>query len=546
MKRVLKVSVLSWLIIAAEFTSACADSYPRNPNIDVQRYSFRITLSDQNNEIIGEAEITIKFLAEGISDVRLDLVGSTSDEDSTGMHVESITHENENVHFSHKHDRLLIRLSTASKAGENRTYTISYRGIPADGLIISKNKYGDRTFFGDNWPNRAHNWLPTVDHPSDKASCEFLVTAPNHYQVVANGLLVEETDLSANRRLTHWQETTPLPTKVMVIGAARFAVQYLTEYEDISVQSWVYPQNRNAGFYDFAQAMRILQYFDRRIGNFPYGKLANVQSKTRYGGMENASAIFYHENAVNGTRENERLLAHEIAHQWFGDSVTEADWHHIWLSEGLATYFALLYLEDTHGRKRLIDGLETARDRVFSFYKNNPNSTIVDTTIVNLNRLLNPNSYQKAGWMLHMLRGILGDDLFWKGIQEYYGRHRHQNVLTRDFQRVMEMVSGEDLSWFFRQWLYAPGYPEIAGSWTYNAEAKELVVHLNQIQKSPHLFRMPIEFGIYTQGNNSPKIGRRQATKREHIFRFELQTEPTKVELDPNHWLLMKADFNRK
>ena len=120
-----------------------------------------------------------------------------------------------------------INLASPSVKDEIKKFTINYSGIPSDGLIISKNKYGDRTFFGDNWPNRAHYWLPTIDHPYDKATCDFIITAPSEYKVIANGSLIEESDIGNNFRLTHWKESVPIPTKVMVIGAAKFAVQYL-------------------------------------------------------------------------------------------------------------------------------------------------------------------------------------------------------------------------------------------------------------------------------------------------------------------------------
>ena len=222
------------------------------------------------------------------------------------------------------------------------------KAIPADGLIISKNKYGDRTFFSDNWPDRAHNWLPCNDHPFDKASVEFIVTAPEHYQVVSNGLQIEETSLPDHLKLTHWKEDVPLPTKVMVIGAANFAVNYVGNVDCIPIYSWVYAEDRDNGFQHYAVAKDILPWYIKNIGPYAYKKLANVQSKTIFGGMENASAIFYFENSVNDDTLD-ALFAHEIAHQWFGNSACEADWPHLWLSEGFATYMAHLYLESKYG-----------------------------------------------------------------------------------------------------------------------------------------------------------------------------------------------------
>ncbi len=518
-----------------------ADSYPRNPDIDVRHYTFRLQLFDRSDEIEGEAEVTIQFPKAGVTRFALDLVGK-GPEDSTGMSVTAVRWQEAKLPFQQQHARLQISLPTPSTAGESRVFTISYHGRPADGLIISRNKFGDRTFFGDNWPDRAHYWLPTVDHPSDKATCDFVVTAPAHYQTVANGRLVEERDLPGDRRETHWRESVPIPTKVMVIGVARFAVQYLDVHGKTPLQSWVYPQDREAGFADFAQAGAILDFYTRRIGPFPYEKLANVQSRTRYGGMENASAIFYAENAVRGDSSNRPLLAHEIAHQWFGDSITEADWHHIWLSEGFATYFAWIYTEMTSGPEQMRKQLKRARERIFSAAQQHPGSAVIDTTITDLNRLLNVNTYQKGAWVLHMLRKQVGEEHFWQGIRQFYDRYRDRNALTRDFQRVMEEVSKQRLDWFFRQWLYRPGYPVLKAEWTYRPKNRHVSLTIRQIQHGP-AFQLALE--VVVQG----KDGARRKTVQMHERKAALEIaveEPSAVVLDPETWLLMQASVTQR
>lgn len=532
------------LLLTFVFTSCTASvqSQPTVPDasIDVVHYAFNLTLSDDTDEIEGQASVEVRFLEDDLSAFQLDLVGGDGTE---GMHVTSVTQGDAPMTFTHSNDQLRIELGTPVQADAQRTYTITYRGVPADGLIISTNKHGERTFFGDNWPNRARHWLPTVDHPSDKATVEWIVTAPEHYEVVANGRLVEETDLPDQLRLTHWHATAPLPTKVMVIGVADFAVQYVDEYEGVSLQSWVYPQEREDGFYDFARAEPILAFFDSHIGPFPYAKLANVQSKTRYGGMENASAIFYNENAISGTRENEGLLAHEIAHQWFGDSVSETDWPHLWLSEGFATYLTQLYMEFTYGRDRMDAGMQAARERVVNYYDQAPDAPVVDTTTTELVRLLNPNSYQKGAWVLHMLRYTVGDEAFWDGLEAYYRRYRDRNASTRDFQHVMEEVSGQDLGWFFDQWTRHAGHPQFEGSWNYHADAQELTVSLRQVQRGGLVFRVPLELGVYSEGEALPDVEVLDVSEREHTFTIPLEAAPARVELDPNTWVLMEADF---
>ena len=508
-----------------------------DPDVDVLHYTFRLTLSDDTDAIRGEATLDVRFL-DGVDALRLDLTGPARG--GTGMTVTAVRSDGADAPFTHENDCLTIRLDPPAASGERRTFTIAYEGVPDDGLIISENKFGDRTFFGDNWPDRAHHWLPTVDHPSDKAVCEFIVTAPVHYQVVGCGERLEETDLPGERRRTRWRSTAPMATKVMVIGAARFAVAHVDDVDGVPVETWVYPQDRDPGFYDYALAERILRFFSGHIGPYPYAKLANVQSKTRFGGMENASNIFYAEGSVTGTRQSEGLLAHEIAHQWFGDSVTEKDWPHIWLSEGFATYFTQLYMEFTYGHDRLVAGMRAARDRVVAYARRAPNSAVVDPSITNLMALLSPNAYQKGAWVLHMLRHEVGDDVFWDGIRDYYHQYRDGNADTEDFREVMEEVSGKDLAWFFRQWIHRPGQPHFEGSWRYADGA--LTITLRQTQPGPP-FRVPLEVGLFTGDALLPRIEALDVDEAEETFTLPLDAPPSRVVLDPNTWVLMTADF---
>ncbi|MEQ8532702.1 MAG: M1 family aminopeptidase, partial [Imperialibacter sp.] len=312
--------ILSTLLFAlGPFLLFGSDPYPLNPAIDVQHYAFRLQLSAETNNIAGKSVIEV-LLKEDIKTFALDL----QNEDARGgMKITQLDIDGKTTTYAHNSNRVIVNVE-ASK-GETLRMTIQYEGTPQDGLIIDTNLFGEKTFFGNNWPDRAHHWLPVVDHPSDKATCEFIVEAPIYYTVVANGRLKEETVLSYDTKITHWIESVPISTKVMVFGAATFAVDHVGSVGDIPVSSWVYHQNRNAGFYRYAQAVEILATLQDIIGPYPFEKLANVQSKTKFGGMENADNIFYNEKTVSGDRDIEGLIAHEIAHQWFGNSASEKD-----------------------------------------------------------------------------------------------------------------------------------------------------------------------------------------------------------------------------
>jgi len=423
---------------------------------DVLHYNFNLELSDRSDTIKGKTIIRIKAI-EPVSTFELDFA---SEKNGKGMKVLSITQASGKLNFVSNNDKLAITFPIALTKGEERELTIVYSGVPSDGLIIAKNKYGDRTFFADNWPNRAHFWIPCNDRPDDKASFEFIVTAPYQYKVISNGVKTSERSLESPEHITHWKEDTPLPTKVMVIGAAKFAVKTFEDSpSNIPVSAWIYQQDSTRGFHDYAPATEILKFFSTYIAPYPYNKLANVQSKTIFGGMENASAIFYFENSVTGKGGIEDLLAHEIAHQWFGDMASEKSFAHLWLSEGFATYFTNIYWQHKFGKEAFQKRLQKERAEVIQFVKTNDHP-VVDSLSPYMD-LLNANSYQKGGWVLHMLRNEVGDSIFHKIVQNYYQQYKGSNADTRDFEAVAEKVSGKNLKWFFDQWLYRPGIPQL-------------------------------------------------------------------------------------
>lgn len=504
---------------------------------DVLHYKFNIELNDNNDTIYGKAEIKIRFLSP-VSPVKFDLVLNKPG-NKNGMIIDKV--EGAGIAGIQKNANE-FGILLARKPGVNDTaiFTVLYHGIPADGLIISKNQFGKRTFFADNWPNRAHNWIPCVDDPADKASVEFIVTAPSHYQVIANGIQVEETNLPGNKKLTHYKEDVPLPTKVMVIGAADFAVNNIGDTNCIPVSSWVYAENRDNGFYDYGIGKEILGFFIDYIGPYPYKKLANVQSKTRFGGMENAGAIFYNETTVNGQRTEERLFAHEIVHQWFGNSATEKSFAHLWLSEGFATYLTHVFLESKYGADTVMHRMRDEREEVLEFVKRSKRPVVDSTT--DLMSLLNENSYQKGSWVLHMLRRELGDSVFHQSLREYYSAFAGKNAETIDLQKIFEKNSGKDLTQFFKQWLFTPENPSLDITWRYDAKTSEVHLHVKQLQNA--LFQFPLLI-VMTSEDGTVTRETIRIEKREVDFKIfiphALSRKPKHLVADPFVSLLFEA-----
>ena len=506
------------------FCCLSANAQVQFPNIDIQHYSFNISLNDQNDTIKGLAVIGIRFL-NNLSAFQVNLAKPNSQ--GKGMLVTAVTEKGKSISFSQEKD--VLNIDAIAKANSVHSYKISYQGIPADGLINSTNEFGHRTFFGDNWPDRARDWLPCADYPADKATVDFIVTAPDHYLVVANGAKIEEKTLPGGLKLTHWKESAPLPTKVMVIGVADFAIDHTGDVGKVPVYTYVFPESKAAGFKSYAVAREILPFYIKMFGPYAYEKLANVQSKTIFGGMENASAIFYFENSVT-SKGIEELMAHEIAHQWFGDAASEKSFAHLWLSEGFATYMTNVYLENKYGIDTLQKRLKSDRLTVFKFEKRRL-SPVVDTAVKsNFMQLLNANSYQKGGWVLHMLRRKLGDTVFWKGIRAYYAKYEGGNANTEDLKAVMEQASGQNLDQFFKQWLYTPGHPQLAIVWKY--DTVKGLVELNISQKQNTLFEFPLEIAIDGRVHTVSVAG--QYT----LAQFPAAVKPTAVTADPDVNLL--------
>jgi aminopeptidase N len=523
-----------------------ADRYPRNVDMDIQHYQFKLWLSDKNDSLRAEATLILNFKKAGVQQVRLDLTNATTDLQGKGMTVRGITSEGKALSYSHRSNELLITIPNAT-VGQPWSVTILYQGVPDAGLVIRQNRYNDRSFFSDNWPDLGHHWLPLVDHPYDKATCEFIVIAPSHYQVISNGLLQEESLLIDGNKLTHWKQSVPIAPWLFVLGVADFAVQYVDSFEGKSIQTWVYRQDRDAGFYDFQTPTKeALSFFSDYVGPFAYEKLANVQSSNSTGGMEAASAIMYSEKSVTGKRDArwQTVITHEIAHQWFGDAVTESDWDDVWLSEGFATYFTLLFDEHSKGRDEFADGLNSSREQIIKYLQKNKDAPVVHDQLSDMSKVTSALTYQKGAWVLHMLREMMGEPNFRKGIQSYYKKYLNANASTANFRFEMEQASGSDLRSFFSQWLYQEGMPKIKGTWTWDSKKKELKIRLEQIQVNA--FSFPLEIGIVNNEKQNPEIRKVIMNERQSTVTFPAETKPASVVIDPRTVLLAEFNFSQR
>jgi aminopeptidase N len=528
----LPASIVAILCLAGR---GSADTYPRQPGIDARHYAVRLTLlTNDSNEIEAEATVTLRIVTRGTREAILDLTSSTPD--GKGMKVTGVTSHGRSVPVDHRDNRLHLPLPADGHGGEDVVFTIKYHGVPANGLRLLDNIHGDRTAFSENWYNRARQWLPVVDHPSDKATGELIVTTKADYQVVSNGVIVEQVDLPGGLRRTHWRQDVPISSWLYSLGVARFIVRQGDSVRGVPLSYWAFPQDADKGLAALERDARgSFEFFSDRVGAYAYGKLAHVEAAGMGGGTEHASNIFYGEKSVTA---GNAPVVHETAHQWFGDSVTESDWNDVWLSEGFATYFTMLYTEYASGRDAFVEALRRSRDAVLRLEASMPDIPVVHANLDEAatepnNRLV----YEKGAWTLHMLRDTIGTDPFWRGIRLYYQRHANGIVTTADLRRAMEDVSGQDLRAFFDQWLSRSGVPQLSGSWRYDRGAKQIVVTLRQTQ-SGALYRFGLGVGVLTGGGAVPAVRHVQVTERNSTFSIPADAEPAAVMLDPGVWLL--------
>ena len=486
---------------------------------DALSYHVSLTLPDTGSFILGTTTATILVRDETDVPLKLDLVG---------LAVADVRVDGRSIPVQHAEGKLSVAMPGAG-AGDTVSVSVQYQGVPDDGLVLGRNIHGRPTAFADNWPNRARYWFPSIDHPSDKASVSFSIEAPRDRQVIANGNLVD-----SDGGVWRWDNPEPIPTYTMVIGAASFAIERVAQVCDarrcIEVETWLFPPDTVRARSSFERAGEMVSYFSGLIAPFPYSKLAHVQSSTRFGGMENVSAIFYPERPLSEGRDIELTVAHETAHQWFGDAVTESDWRHLWLSEGFATYFAALFFEHTYGAARFREVMEESRQQYLA--SDVAGIPIVDESENNLFELLNANNYDKGAWVLHMLRRQLGEEAFFAGIRDYYRSFEHGVALTEDLQAALEEASGRDLAAFFRQWIYSPGHPRLRVAWSANG-----TVEVEQVQPAGlPAFRFPLTLEFDVEGE---KIRRTvEVTDRTGTFSIELPATATAFRTDPDGDLL--------
>jgi len=533
------------LLIVAFILFAVAPSFAQRVERTVTtwrplHYDIDIAFDDQLTEFkSARAQITVEVLAERLTTIDLDF---------GDMPIDSVTVDGKAVRTERTADELNVLLPQAANRGQKLDVTITYHGHPKDGMVFAKDRDGNASATGDNWPNRVHYWIPSLDHPSAKATVSFTVSAPQRYEVIANGKF---TTLTGNAATSHWKfnEAKAIPPYCMIITANQGAIINSPDKSVTNLMFNVAQRDREYAPKGFAAAAPSLAFFNETIAPYPYEKLALIVGATQFGGMENSSAIVFASNVFDPRgREKmsthfgipsriESVVAHEIAHQWFGDSVTEATWADLWLSEGFATYFAALFIQKYDGEEAFRAYMHDDAQKYFAYEKQR-NAPIHDTQTTDLMKLLNENNYEKGAWVLHMLRMRLGDDAFFRGLRAYYNEHREGNATTEDLRAALERESKTNLREFFTRWIYGAGHPvyEWSSQTAKQRNGANLVTIVIRQTQTGLPFLDPIPVTITSEGNT--KRLTLQPKGRLATAQVRVGKAPLDIKIDPDDTIL--------
>jgi aminopeptidase N len=537
------------LLFLVALCCASADAERRERVVENWRplhYDVTLTFNNELGALTrAETQLDVLVLADNLASLDLDFGALTIDAVSVGEKP---------ARYERQGERLNVYLARPARRGERLRVRVVYHGRPADGLILTNDKDNRPSATGDNWPNRVHHWIPSLDHPSAKATVRFNVTAPARTTVVANGRLDARRTNADGTQTWTYTEAAPMPPYCMVVAIGEFArlqPGIARGATHVPVSYYVPPSEQKFAMQGFGAAIPSLKYFSQTVAPFPYAKLAHIVGATRFGGMENSGAIIYSRTLFDpragaplsarfGVRRGlVELIAHETAHQWFGDAVTPATWSDLWLSEGFATYYAGLFVEQSEGRAAFREYMRRKGEEYLK-YEQTRRAPIHDRETEDLNALLNANNYQKGAWVLHMLRAELGDAAFFRGVRAYYRAHLHRNATTEDLRTALERASGRRLREFFARWVYASGHPRYEAAWNWEGRAPNrggvLTLTLKQTHADGAIFTNALPVEIVTRtGTRRVKL---TPTGRETTTRISLNRRPDAVRFDPDETIL--------
>lgn len=502
-------------------------------------------------EIILEVSSRAVAAVAALTFTRRDTAARVLSLDAVAFEIESVTLVAGDASLPFSYDGETLQVTVGALA--SGVLRIRYRARPRRGLYFLAPDADAPTRPTQVWSQcqdeDARHWFPCHDSPDMRMTTEMVVTAPAGWTVLSNGTLLERTSTVEGTEVWHWQQTTAHPSYLVTLVAGTFTELDATRDPALPIRFYVDPGREADGWRSLGRTPDMLEHFSALTGvAYPWPKYDQVTVHDfTFGGMENTSISTLTERclideraALDATADD--LVAHELAHQWFGDLVTCHDWSQAWLNEGFATFFEHLDVERKEGRDAYLYNLKQHADAYFGEDNARYRRPVVCATWSAPIDLFDRHLYEKGAWVLHMLRSDLGDAVFWSGVKEYLTRHRGRSVETRDLERAMEEVSGRSLGGFFKQWILQAGHPELEIDARFDAEDERLHVTLRQTQATDAVtprFHLSVSVAVMSaSGHESVHVI--TLDDRTRSLALPCSTAPRWVSLDPDGVLLAK------
>ncbi|MBX7208055.1 MAG: M1 family metallopeptidase [Verrucomicrobiaceae bacterium] len=520
--------------------------YARDRPIDIQHLKLDVTPDFTKRTIHATAALTFKPIARPLPKLELDAID---------LRIENIDCKGASIADRDvAAEKLTLTFVQPVPADAEVTVSITYHAQPEQGLYFRTPetgcKPGDTQMWSQGEAELHRFWFPSYDYPNERFTSEVTCHAPEGMEVISNGKLLSKEKGASGLMSWHWLQDKPHVNYLVALAAG-----YFHKEEDkagaLPLAVFVPPSEAAQAKNALLDTKKIIEFYNRETGTpFAWDKYHQVYCLDFLaGGMENTSCTFLAAGLLY-SKETEQLRslhdldAHETAHQWFGDLVTCRDWSHLWLNEGFASYYTVLYEEEKLGRDAMLYSLWREADQVF---KANDQRPTVWRDYEDPMQQFDSRVYPRGAWILHMLRSQLGADLYRKGIQLYLARHRNQVVGTDDLHDVMSEVSGLSLDAFFDQWLYHGAFPELSIDYSWDAGAKHAKLTVKQTQKLSDkvmLFRLPLPVRFTIAGESKPLDFTANVTQTTEDFYFSLPRQPDLVRIDPDYTILAKTDFS--
>lgn len=522
--------------------------YPRDVQFKIEHLKLEIEPDFQTKSIVARATYKIASSGKPISSIELD---------AAELRFKSITMNGDVANFETRPTSVKIELGSELLPGGSLDLVIEYSGDPKKGLYFRgpTNDFPGRFthLFTQGQAEDSKYWYPCFDYPNMRFTSEVLVKAPASMTVVSNGRLVSSTEAANGKRLWHFSQEVPHSSYLLSIIVGDY--EAISQTHDGILFEYYVPKDRKGDVArSFHKTPMMVDFFGRVTGlQYPYAKYAQtVVSDFMFGGMENISATTLTEKTLHDERshldfQSENLVSHELAHQWFGDYLTCKDWSHSWLNEGFATYFNALYREYDEGVEDFQYTMYSNFERLNDDCNERYHRQIVEKRYWDPEEMFDSHAYEKGAWVLNGIRGVLGDDLFWKAIREYVARNKNSFVETSDLRKAIERVSGVDFELFFDQWLYSPGFPDYTAEYTFDEKTGMSRFDLEQtnagLDGTP-LFANPLDLE-FTLENGTRVLKRITLAQKKNSYFFSLAGKPLSVSLDPKNWFLKKLKFRK-